>query len=136
MNMIKIKSEQFEGHNVYLIDPYGVKDNEDVKFFAVSFGGSYWPNIYISPTESYGNDEDFWQAVQNAYMTPEGASYRITVDEEGKIIQDGDVLDYVTEDDLNYSEEGFYIHMEDIEYLQQVDINDFQICNDQEDDEA
>jgi hypothetical protein len=136
MKMIKMLNEQFEGQGVYLIDPYGLKDVEGVTYYAVSFGGSYWPNVYVSPTESYGHEEDFWQAIQNACLTPEGASYRITIDEDGRIIQDGDVLDFVTEDDLNWSEEGFYIYMQDVEYFQQVDISDFQICEDQEDEEA
>jgi hypothetical protein len=126
-----MKSEQFEGHGVYLIDPYQLHNSEvtDIKYFAVSFGGSYWPNIYISPTEKYGHDEDFWQAIQNAYLTPEGKLYQITINEDGKRIQNGDVLDYLTEDDLHFSEEGFYVNMEDIEYFQEVDIADFQICD-------
>ena len=136
--MLKVQTEKFEGSQVYYFDPYNIcpqdvywdvftDNNNGIKFYALSFGGSWWPNIYIVPVEMFSHEEPLIQAVQNLYLTPEGKSYQLEV-VAGEVIQGEDVLDYLTEEDLFLTEEGFFVNMEDVQYCEIINCNDFRIC--------
>lgn len=125
----KVEVNGWEDQSIFLHNPQGIDiEDEDTVFFLTSFGGCAWPVLYIIPTDKYSMTEPFWQALQDLYTTKEGQSYQVHVKDDKFFYKDGDELDWLDyeafergEDiGLSFSEEGFMIYREDVEYISEI----------------
>jgi hypothetical protein len=131
MALPTVQLKGYENASVFFLDPYKIcpkeifdeqvsgEEDHGVEFWLVSFGGSYFPIVYVTPVDVFSMEESLTQAMNNLYLSKEGAAYRIVKTDKG-LVQGSDVVESFDEDDLIFSDEGFMIFPEDIALIEPV----------------